>query len=65
MVSLSSITGIYAKASSFIGSGFIKISTKVPVTPNGSKFLGYSVDFRFIAMGRFRRNLEKERSRIH
>jgi len=51
IVSLSNISNISARASSMLKGSFIKISTKVPVNPNGTNVSGYNVEFTFLPKG--------------
>ncbi|MGC8565262.1 MAG: YncE family protein [Thermoplasmata archaeon] len=51
IVSLSNISSISANVSSMLKGSFIKISTKVPVNPYGTKISGYNVEFTFLPKG--------------
>jgi len=51
IVSLSNISNISAHQSLMLKGSFIKISTKVPVTPHGTSVSGYNVEFTFLPPG--------------
>ncbi|PMP74736.1 MAG: hypothetical protein C0180_03405 [Aciduliprofundum sp.] len=51
IISLSNISSISANVSLMLKGSFIKISTKVPVNPYGTKISGYNVEFTFLPKG--------------
>ncbi|MVT13971.1 MAG: hypothetical protein GPW19_00430 [Euryarchaeota archaeon] len=51
IISLSNISSISANVSMMLKGSFIRISTKVPVNPYGTKISGYNVEFTFLPKG--------------
>jgi len=51
IINLSNISSISAGAATMLKPSFIKISTKVPVTPHGTSVSGYNAEFSFLPPG--------------